>query len=81
MNSIVAIRKNGQIVDVQLSTGSIITQDDLERFIESGVEFQTLTEDGNTARVVVVVTDGVKHIRTARNDVVSDNLGNLPTFG
>ena len=79
MNNIVATkREGGQITHVQLSTGSIITQNDLEYFIESGLEFQTLAEDGSSSKVVVVMIDGVKHIRTARNDVIADNLGNLP---
>jgi hypothetical protein len=82
MNTVVAIRKtDGQVSDVQLSTGSILTRGDLESSIEAGIEFQTQDAAGNTSRVVVVVVEGEKHIRTARNDVVSDNLGNLPLFG
>lgn len=79
--NIVAIkRENGLITRVRLETGSDITQDDLEFLIEQGIEFNTLDADGNSAKVVVVMVDGVKHIRTARNDVVSDNLGNLPLY-
>lgn len=81
MYSIVAVRKeNGQISQLKLDSGSIITQDDLEKFISLGAEFQTVAADGSTAKVMAVVVEGKTHLRTERNQNLSDNLSNLPTF-
>ena len=76
---IVAVKKSGMVVShVVLESGSVLTQDDCECFIKAGCEFITKDADGNTSKVVVVESSGTQHLRTVRNDVETDNLGNLP---
>lgn len=52
--------------------------------INQGKSFVTITfKDGqwyNGADVHVVPVNGVKYLRTDKNSIASDNLGNLPEF-
>jgi hypothetical protein len=79
-NPHVVVAYNAEAKLLQLETGSVIVQDDMEHFIADGCTFVTQDADGNQAALTVVHMQEDQHLRTAHNDIVSDNLKNLPTF-
>lgn len=76
----VVVAYNKDLKLLQLETGSVIVQDDMEHFIADGCTFVTQDAAGNQAALTVVRVEEDAHLRTAHNHLISDNLNSLPSF-
>lgn len=55
--------------------GFIVSESDIVKDIEEGIEYYTYNEELNTFTEVIVVNS---HIKTIKNDTKIDNIDNLP---
>ena len=72
----VAKDKKGNIAQVMLKSGSIMTVAEATEFIANGSSFIAEDAAGNQAAVSVAK----ESLRSKKNKIVSDNLDNLPLF-
>ncbi|MDD3334837.1 MAG: DUF3892 domain-containing protein [Eubacteriales bacterium] len=73
--------------DTSKSISRIKTTNDIEKLrqtvvadIENGHQIKTHPSNGGGAEVHVIQVANTKYLRTDRNSVAKDNLGNLPQF-
>ena len=69
----------------KMSKGQVFSRQEIIKAIESGSAVITIrrNDDGKWVRgerVIVVVINEVKYIKTVANEDECDNLGSLPTF-
>jgi hypothetical protein len=65
---------------VQLASGSVLAQDDVESLIDAGLSFHVKGADGQSSVIIVESRDGARHLRTTRNSTPDDNLSTLPSI-
>jgi hypothetical protein len=79
---VIATKKtaSGRVTHLVLSTGSVITQNDVEHFVSMGCQFVTEDAKGNRAQVKLIGEGTAAYLRTVQNGVETDNLNNLPVI-